>query len=79
MGFVLLDVEGHEEQALLGAIGLIRQWRPVLATEKDLTRLPLYMSELVPLGYREDGSCPGLHFYSRARAAAASRRRQSVS
>lgn len=71
VALVLLDVEGHEEPALRGAIQLVRRWRPLLATEQELAgRLQpsrVFREVLAPLGYRADGKCPGLHLY-RARA-----------
>ena len=36
VGFILLDVEGHEEQALWGAAQLTRRWRPIIASELKL-------------------------------------------
>lgn len=68
VGFLLLDVEGHEESALFGAAKLIRKWRPVIASELELARLPVLQNLLNPLGYRLDGSCPGLRFYRAASA-----------
>lgn len=50
---IQLDVEGSEEQALTGALGLIRRWRPALLLERPpeiwLQRV------LAPLGYAPAG------------------------
>lgn len=48
-----LDVEGAERQALLGARGTIRRWRPRMALSayhrsEDLYELPLLLHELCP-------------------------------
>lgn len=33
VGFLKIDVEQHEREVLLGAIGCIRRWRPIVMTE----------------------------------------------
>ena len=65
VGFLLLDVEGAEEKVLLGAIGLLHRWRPILATEPRLHRIsPVFFSQqLAGLGYVHRGGCDGLNFY----------------
>ena len=68
VGLLLLDVEGHEEAALWGAANLTRAWRPLIASELPLHTpmrppRPIWEALLAPLGYRHDGSCPGLQFY----------------
>ena len=65
VGFLLLDVEGHEDQALWGAASLIRRWLPIIASELPLTDLSIW-THLQPLGYRRDGKCPGLTFFTPA-------------
>ena len=74
VGFLLLDVEGHEEEALQGALDLTRRWLPLLASEKPLLGTRIFNQHLQGLGYRGDASCPGLHFY---RTSAAGRARRA--
>ena len=54
VGLIQLDVEGSEQQALEGAIGLVERWRPALLLERPpeawLERM------LAPLGYSTAGT-----------------------
>ena len=73
VGFILLDVEGHEEQALWGAAQLTRRWRPIIASELNLeaNAQHLYRTHLQPLGYSRlrgrASRCGGLYFYGPAK------------
>ncbi|MDT3441114.1 MULTISPECIES: FkbM family methyltransferase [unclassified Pseudofrankia] len=40
VGLIKIDVEGHELQALRGAEGLVRKWRPMLIVEVEDHRAP---------------------------------------
>ena len=56
VGYLKLDVEGHEIEALTGAEALIRRNRPILAIAgyhrwDDLWRIPAWIAGL-DLGYR---------------------------
>jgi FkbM family methyltransferase len=48
---IQLDVEGHEQPALAGAIDTIRRWRPVIVLE-SLPEEAWIAEHLAPLGYR---------------------------
>ena len=83
VGMVLLDVEGHEAEALDGAVKLIRKWRPVLALERKLNAIigaveDVHASNLFDasgrsifregdLDYGGVTACDGLHFYASRR------------
>lgn len=49
-----LDVEGHEQDALTGALGTIRRCRPLIVLESEPTP-QWHDSHLAPLGYRRAG------------------------
>lgn len=51
---VHLDVEGHEEEALMGALETIRRWRPVLVLETP-PRPEWVAQHLSGLGYADAG------------------------
>tara|TARA_B100000795_G_C22607099_1_gene363588 strand:+ start:136 stop:363 length:228 start_codon:yes stop_codon:yes gene_type:complete len=54
----------YGEQALWGAAGLTRKWRPIIAAEKQLLGTATWRDHLQPLGYRPAGWCPGLYFFT---------------
>jgi len=68
VSLLLLDVEGHEEEALSGAIRLISKWKPVLALEAMMKSFPTLKAQLGERGLRyvPAGRCSGLHFYTAA-------------
>jgi len=49
---IQLDVEGHEQRALTGALVTVRRWRPVLVLE-TLPEARWIAAHLAPLGYRQ--------------------------
>lgn len=53
VGFIKIDVEGHELEVLLGAEQTIRQYKPHLLIEIQEKCLPAIRSFLTPLGYLE--------------------------
>jgi FkbM family methyltransferase len=55
VGVIHLDVEGHEQPALAGALDTITRCRPLLVVE-TLPDAEFIETALVPLGYRLDGS-----------------------
>lgn len=52
VGILQLDVEGSEEAALRGAIGLLRRWRPILILERKPDS-HWFEANITPLGYTE--------------------------
>ena len=56
-----LDVEGHEEEALKGALKTIKRCRPILILENDqkVTESQWFKSEVMSLGYQVKGK---LHY-----------------
>jgi FkbM family methyltransferase len=52
---IQLDLEGHEQQALAGAMDTIRRCRPVLVLEQAPSEGWL-QANLAPLGYRREGA-----------------------
>ena len=54
VGAIHLDVEGHEQEALRGALGTIERWRPLMVLE-TLPEAEWIEEHLAPLGYRLDG------------------------
>ena len=56
-----LDVEGHEEEALKGAIATIQRCKPILILENDkkVTESEWFISEVLSLGYTVQGK---LHY-----------------
>ena len=64
VGFILLDVEGHEASALEGAVETIRRWNPILAIERPVETSAVWRDSIGPLGYVRNGTCPGLTFYN---------------
>jgi FkbM family methyltransferase len=52
---IQLDVEGHEQDALAGAMGTIERCRPLIVLE-TLPEASWIEQNLTPLGYRLDGS-----------------------
>jgi FkbM family methyltransferase len=57
---IQLDVEGHEQSALAGALETIRQNRPLLLLE-SLPDQDWFARHLAPLGYRRVGSVNANH------------------
>lgn len=55
VALIQLDVEGHEQQALAGAMHTIRRWRPLIVLER-LPESSWFAMNLAPLGYHVDGS-----------------------
>ena len=51
---IQLDVEGHEQQALVGASRTIERWRPLLVVESTPSDAWV-AANLTPLGYQPDG------------------------
>ncbi len=62
-GIVLiqLDVEGHERQALAGAIDTIRRCRPAIAIEDNSQNCSDFLKQL---NYSRVGSIPGLAIWA---------------
>lgn len=52
---IQLDVEGHEQQALAGAMLTIERCRPLIVLE-SLPETSWFAANLAPLGYKLDGS-----------------------
>jgi FkbM family methyltransferase len=52
---VQLDVEGHEQQALAGAMGTIARCRPLIVLER-MPSEEWFAENLAPLGYRRTGT-----------------------
>merc|ERR1712216_321911 len=61
VSFLLLDVEGHEEAALAGAMKMIAKWHPVLAIEQRIKYLGDVFKQLMALGYRPCDDAPFRH------------------
>jgi FkbM family methyltransferase len=57
---IQLDVEGHEQEALMGAIDTLSRYRPVLVLE-TLPSGAWIAQHLTPLGYRDEGLVHGNH------------------
>jgi len=55
VAIIQLDVEGHEQRALAGAIKTIERWRPLIVVETMPERAWVAIN-LAPLGYERDGS-----------------------
>lgn len=52
---IQLDVEGHEQQALTGAMGTIERCRPLIVVER-MPEQEWFDANLAPLGYRRSGT-----------------------
>lgn len=52
---IQLDIERHEQQALMGAIGTIERCRPLIVVER-MPEKDWFDAHLAPLGYQRDGS-----------------------
>jgi Methyltransferase FkbM domain len=57
VSIVQLDVEGHEQYALTGALQTIRRSRPILILE-TLPDARWIEQNLAPLGYRQEAKVP---------------------
>ena len=58
VSIIQLDVEGHEEQALRGAMEIIKKHKPDLILERwfpEMLDSEFYQNEIFPLGYKEVG------------------------
>ncbi len=60
VSIIQLDVEGHEETALAGALATIQRCRPILILEtrpgQDLAGSPWFRDHILALGYRQTGT-----------------------
>ena len=59
VGLLVLDTEGHEVEALRGALGTLTRWKPLVATELEIATSVFWQSSMRPLGYRKVGHCIG--------------------
>ncbi|MFA5387047.1 MAG: FkbM family methyltransferase [Candidatus Paceibacterota bacterium] len=50
VGFLKIDVEGHEREVVLGAMTIITKYRPVIMVEECFVQVD---DMLTPMGYRE--------------------------
>lgn len=51
ISIIQLDVEGHEEDALIGALNTIKKYKPIIIIENRVSN-SFYEKELKPLGYK---------------------------
>jgi len=58
VGLIHLDIEGHEQQALTGAMDTIRRWRPLILAE-TVPAEEWLQEHLLPLGYALSGKVNG--------------------
>lgn len=63
ISLIQLDVEGYEQEALSGALGTIRRWRPVIILEiwahSPLPESSWFRDNILSLGYRRTGNLHG--------------------
>ena len=67
VSIIQLDIEGHEKQALSGAIKTIRRHLPIIIledwAESDLIYSEWFSENILELGYRESEELPGNRFF----------------
>lgn len=58
LGIIQLDVEGHEEMALRGALDVIKRWQPILILEQWSPKMfdtEFFEKDIFALGYKTQG------------------------